>query len=451
MKIQLITILLLFLFTNAARSQNTIPDSLSHLISQAKQDSSKVLLLVKLSRGYQYSQPELSLQLAEMGLTIARKIKFKRGEARCLTAIGTEIGLTGNYPKSLELLLEALKIAEEINDKPGIANCYVYLGNSYADQGEFRKSIVYYRNAESVIESLDNEMLLMVTLINLGDSYEKLNSLDSARTNTEQGYKLCVRLNAEEQKGACLNNLGNIYSKMNKADTAMLFYRKSLPFSESTDNFETMCETNLGMAKLFRKAKQQDSALTYARLSMSIAQRTGFTKRILEASNFLSNFYEQINNVDSAYAYQKVSISARDSLFSQEKEKLLRNISFAEQTRQAEIANEALEAKEARRKNIQMAGIGVFIPTFLGIILYFSRRKKKSKTFQFMGLLGLLLLFEFIALFIHPYIEEWTHHTPVLMLLILVAIASILVPLHHKLEHWIKEKLAQNHHVKLTI
>lgn len=133
-------------------------------------------------------------------------------------------------------------------------------------------------------------------------------------------------------------------------------------------------------------------------------------------------------------------------MFSQEKEKELRNLSFAEQTRQIEIENAAIEAEVARKKNIQMAAIGVFIPIFFGVILFFSKGKKKSKAFRFMGLLALLLLFEFIALLIHPYIEEWTHSTPVLMLLILVAIASFLVPMHHKLEHWLKEKLAKDHH-----
>ena len=63
-----------------------------------------------------------------------------------------------------------------------------------------------------------------------------------------------------------------------------------------------------------------------------------------------------------------------------------------------------------------------------------------------MGLLGLLLMFQFIALLIHPYIEEWTHHTPVFMLLILVAVASLLVPLHHKLEYWVKARVAHATH-----
>jgi|SRR5450432_192040 len=450
MKIQLLTILILLLFLNNSWSQNFATDSLSQLLRQAKQDSTRVLLLVKLSRNYLYSKPEISQQFAQTGLQLSREIKFVKGEALCLRLIGTGIGLTGNYPKSLEMLLQALKSDEIINDLPGIANCDISIGNCYNDQGEFSKSIAYYINAKTIFETLHDDKFLIVALVNLGDSYEKLNNLDSARINTEQAYEISVRLKRIEDEGVSLNNLGNIYSKMGKNDIAMGYYRQSLPCSESAGDNDNLCETTMGMARLFKKAEQADSALMYARHSMSVAQRSGFTKRILDASAFLSAFYERLNNVDSAYAYQKVIIVAKDSLFSQEKEKQLQNLSFAEQTRQTEIANSAMEVAEARRKNIQMAAIGVFIPVFFGVILFFSQRKTKPKAFGFMGLLALLLLFEFIALFIHPYIEEWTHSTPVLMLLILVAIASILVPLHHKLEHWVKEKLAHSYNTKLT-
>jgi CDP-diglyceride synthetase len=61
---------------------------------------------------------------------------------------------------------------------------------------------------------------------------------------------------------------------------------------------------------------------------------------------------------------------------------------------------------------------------------------------EFIGHIWLLLLFEAITLFIHPYVEEKTHHAPIFMLLILVIVASLLLPLHHKLENWVNETLA---------
>jgi hypothetical protein len=61
----------------------------------------------------------------------------------------------------------------------------------------------------------------------------------------------------------------------------------------------------------------------------------------------------------------------------------------------------------------------------------------KEKFIRFFGILGLLAVFEFINLFIHPYLAHFTGHTPVLMLITLICIGAMLVPLHHKLEKWI--------------
>ncbi len=72
-----------------------------------------------------------------------------------------------------------------------------------------------------------------------------------------------------------------------------------------------------------------------------------------------------------------------------------------------------------------------------------QRQEANRRVVQFLGLLGLLLLFEFISLFLHPYIAEWTHHIPVLMIVILVGIASVLVSLHHRLQELVRELLAR--------
>ena len=58
-----------------------------------------------------------------------------------------------------------------------------------------------------------------------------------------------------------------------------------------------------------------------------------------------------------------------------------------------------------------------------------------------MGVLSLLFLFEFLTLLLHPVIVEFTHHTPIFELLIFVAIAALLVPAHHRLEHILLKKL----------
>jgi amino acid transporter len=66
-----------------------------------------------------------------------------------------------------------------------------------------------------------------------------------------------------------------------------------------------------------------------------------------------------------------------------------------------------------------------------------------TKLIQFLGIVALLVVFEFLNLLLHPFLERITHHSPLLMLLALVGIAALLVPLHHRLEKWATHKLVE--------
>lgn len=85
----------------------------------------------------------------------------------------------------------------------------------------------------------------------------------------------------------------------------------------------------------------------------------------------------------------------------------------------------------------------MFIPLFPTAVLLLSKTRIKRGIIDFTGVLSLLMLFEFIAILIHPRVVEITNHTPSLELIILVMVASMLVPLHHRLTHWLKARVSK--------
>jgi hypothetical protein len=88
--------------------------------------------------------------------------------------------------------------------------------------------------------------------------------------------------------------------------------------------------------------------------------------------------------------------------------------------------------------------MGVIILTFIIVFLILSHSIIiNEKWIKFLGVITLLIVFEFLNLLIHPYLEIVTHHSPILMLAALVLIAAILVPFHHKIEKWVKEKMVE--------
>jgi hypothetical protein len=156
----------------------------------------------------------------------------------------------------------------------------------------------------------------------------------------------------------------------------------------------------------------------------------------------LYQLYLNKNSKDSSLKYLKIRSDLKDSLFNYEKSKHIQTLTLQEKLRQDDIAKNIELEKKERMQNIQYIGIAAFILSLFIFLILLSRKKVNSRIIETLGLISLLLFFEFIALFMHPYIEAWSHHKPIIALFILVCIASILVPTHHRLEKWVKEKLA---------
>jgi hypothetical protein len=204
-----------------------------------------------------------------------------------------------------------------------------------------------------------------------------------------------------------------------------------------------LCETALGFANVFQKKAQYDSVLHYAMLAFNTALRDGFLSRELDAANFLSRFYKSKKKFDSAFVYMEQAVMLQDSLKGQAKTREAMIISSNEQIRQAEMAEQKLREKETRLQQLQILAICIFIPVFFIITVAVSRISIHRNVVRFMGVVSLLLFFEFIILLLHPLIEELMHHNKVLELLVLVCIGAGLVPLHHRLEHIVLEKLTK--------
>jgi len=368
--------LLLFTFFTAAAQRKQI-DSLKKLIATAQEDTTKDLLYVQLGALYIESKPDSAMLLFRQGEQLSRKLNFLRGESNAIDGEGNVFDVTGNYPKALSCYLVALKIDEKRNKPRAIANVLGNIGLVYSNEGDYRQCINYTLRAKKVDENAHNDPDISIDLLNLGDAYEKLDILDSAMAYTQEAYALSVKIKDGNLTGTALNNLGNIYAKMHKPGPALYNYRRGIPYFVQAGDDDALCETTLGVAKIFRQRGQQDSAMYYARRSIAAGWHGGFTEKVLAASKFLSTYFKEQGRLDSAYHYLEVSVTAKDSLFSQEKTKAVQNLSFAERQRQEEIAEQGAANRAAIRFYLLMAVI-VFLLVMAVVFWRNNRRKEKA-------------------------------------------------------------------------
>ncbi len=425
-------------------------DSIIQLLQNDTEDTSRVLHLADLSYEYLESKPDTTMALALEALTLATQIGFLKGKAASLNRIGNVYSGSGNYAKAMEVYLQALQINEKINNPEGKGTNFNSIGVITKAQEDYRVALDYFLQAKAIAEEINEKHLLSRSLYNIGQCYFGLKKYDSASLYSLQAYNVANNINYSRIIGTILKGMGNIDLENNQYVLALEHFRLSLPHLKKGASFNVISSSYLGISKVFEKLQQKDSVLFYAKQSLDIAKEKGFVEEFRNAARFLSLYYRKFN-ADSAFFYQDISRAANDSLFSQQKQKQFQSLSFDEKLRQQEMVAADSKTKEERKRNLQYAAIVVGLISF--IILFFVLSRSiivKEKFIKFFGVVGLLAVFEFINLYIHPYLDRATNHSPFIMLAILICIGALLVPLHHKMEKWItKIMIEKNKKIRL--
>ena len=440
----LFSFLLISVCLPGINGQNNAKDSLELLLQNEKTDTGRVLLLAELGFAWLESKPDTTMVLALEALSLARKIGFAKGEAESLNRVGNAYRVSGNYSKALDFFLQALKINEKINNPDGKQRNFTNIGVVYNSQDEFRQALGYSFKALELAEQIKNKSSVSTILRNIGENYYKLKVFDSAILYTQQAYHTASGVNYLRMMGASLYSLGDIHTETGQNILALEYYRLSIPYLVKANSDIFLSDTFLGIAKLFEKTGQEDSALFYAKQSLVIGQIKGFTRHVRDAGRFLSMYYRKSGVADSAFFYQDITKEANDSLFTQQKNNQVQSLFFDEKLRQADIAAAELKEKKKRNHNLQYAAIALGLLTFIILFLLLSHSViANQQLIRFLGVIALLLVFEFINLFIHPYLSHATGDSPLIMLLVMVCIAALLVPLHHRMDKWISHRLVE--------
>jgi len=247
--------------------------------------------------------------------------------------------------------------------------------------------------------------------------------------------------------------MGRAYELRGDADLADTWYKKTLAFCKEKKLVSSLIKHGNIYCDFLLKSGKYDEARMLALENFSIAQKSGINEGISNVASTLRKIYSHYGTKDSIIFYGQLQIDYKDSVNNQKKAAEFQNLTFAQQLREIDEQTKAKEASLERKQNIQYALIALGILLLIILYLLLSRSfLTNTKWIGFFGVIALLIVFEFLNLLFHPFIERITHHSPVLMLLALVGIAALLVPLHHWLEKWAIHKLVEkNKKVRLEV
>ncbi len=449
------SLILIFLFciSNGLFAQKQKADSIINLLNAEKTDTGKVKFMNQLASIMNGYDPESALQYAQKALSLATAVNYTMGQSKALSKLAYVYNTMGNYPKALELNLRKLKLDEKGNSPYDLVMSLNNIGIVYNYQEEYAQALKYHYKADSVIlhNSIDEEVKYYVYM-NLGDVYYKMNNTDSAFSYFNKSLVVSSNLKNDDYIGNSMTGLGNTYAKMGNAPFSLLNYHTAITYLQKASNNDVLCEAMLGLAGLYQQQlNQNDSAVYYATLSLGIAEKAALMPKQLEAVDFLTNHYKKTGNTDKAYYYLLKVQQLNDSINSKEKIRELQLMSTNENIRQFEIEENKKIVRKERKQQLQLLFIGIFIPGFFLITLLLSRIQVHTRVIKILGILSLLILFEYLTLLLHPTVAAFTNHTPVYEMFIFVSIAAFLIPAHHRIETWLIKKLtSKNGSVKLN-
>jgi len=410
-----------------------------------EKDTAKVNSLNNLGYAAQWDNPRKAIDYCLPSLSLAQKIHYKAGESKALFIIGEALAVSGNYTKATELKFKLLEEAEKLGDKIEIGGAYMAIASGFFYQGEYEEMIHYTRKAIAVPGFYELAPLQLNGF--LAEAYYKLSQPDSALPYAQKAYEIDVKRTGYHWS-VPYYTLAAIHQTQKHYSLALDFYRLGLSFQPPGKD---ILDGHLGLATVFYEMGLTDSSLMYARRTILEGKALSFQAEVLDAAALAVKIFRNRGEQDSVAAYGELVMAAKDSLFSQEKVRAVQNLVYSEQLRQQELAAKKIREEEDRQRNLQYASIALGTLSLLILFFVFSHSVIASPyLIKFMGILSLLIVFEYINLLIHPYIAELTHHSPVWMLLIMVGIAALLIPLHHRIEYWVTHRLVEkNNNIRL--
>jgi len=437
-----IIIVLFVFFLQPVFCQTGNIDSLLQKLAVEKNDNTRIDLIVTFLASTSEIDPMTDMQNSRKILLYAQKNKDKISEAMALSQIGYDYRAFGDITRSLEYNLKAIALAAETDNLKLKANTEINLAHIYKDQGNYGKAISMYLIDAAYGTAINDHLLELWAFSSLGQVYMEMNKLDSALVYSQRAYELASKYDTTFLS-TVFRNLGSIQGKLKNHSLAVSYFSMGIQEAIKINSTRWLNDSYTGLAHYYHTVNQRDSSILYAMKAIMSVQNSVFSNKSIKPAKLLLDIYENSNS-DSAIKYFKLYRAANDSLFSTKTIQQTQLMTFENEMRQQELVAGKLKIQEERRQNIQYALIALGIIVLISLFLLLSRSFiTNTNLIKFFGIIALLIVFEFLNLLLHPFLERVTNHSPVIMLLALVSIAALLVPLHHKLEKWATTKLVE--------
>ncbi|HEY0056609.1 MAG TPA: tetratricopeptide repeat-containing sensor histidine kinase [Pedobacter sp.] len=349
-------LILLFLFlSELAIGQPAEVMALRSKESRLKRDTSEVLWHYELSKAYRMINPDSSIYAAQRGVSLSKKLRFRKGEGLCYSALTVGHAIKGMFneavkdcaraieinkvvdPKQLAmnyshmgLILQnqghlnqaihyqnlSLKMAARFNDSISLSRAHNNIGTAYIAKGEFLRANDHFYKLLRIAEQLKDTMGISTASGNISKIFIEQKDYKRALEYANKALLLHQKSNNAVLTVIAYNGIGTIYTKLGDQRKAISYYEKAVKLAKETGAKGPIgsCFTNLGLAHL--ALARHDKALDYLYQAEAIEKAVNNSTGLSLVYIGLSKAYEKTGKPDlqRKYALMALKLAQQENL-----------------------------------------------------------------------------------------------------------------------------------------
>ena len=370
------TTLLYLVIPISVFANSNLPDSIKHAINK-KESIEKVRFLRNVINTNRYATPKMTAECAKEILDLGKKKDNQRWQAVALFELGFSSQMQSDFTNAYEYYLKGYDVARQMSNDTMSISFLNAMGTIQQTLKNNIESISRFKEAERYANKIGNTYVSSTILMNIGACFTDLKQTDSALFYSEKAYLQAKQYGYNAVIAPALGNMAILLNEKKEYEKAYEYLSESLSiFKESGDQrsylvylyLANLSEAELNLGRL---SEAKEHALQAYRMADSLRLQ----KIEVNALDKLYKICEQQNNLSDAVKYFKLYDVAKDSVYSNETQEKIIELSTKYETEKKDKQIALQELKIERNRKLL---VFIFSSLFISLLLlsFFIMRNK---------------------------------------------------------------------------
>lgn len=299
-----------FLCANSGYSQeeNQQIAEVQNLLAHAKNDKTRLKLLLDLGTLLRDSDPQKCLPYSQEALALSKSLKDNQSRMEALNDLGIANANLSKHSAALNYYKKANEIAVNNKDLKSQGLFSNNIGNVYLATDQYELAVQHFTKSLRIKKKLNDKKGIGLTYSNLGIVSYYRGQLEQAKDYFLKSLTIRKELKDEQGIAHTTSNIGSILIEQEKYVEGIRYLNVGLHYDDSVGNFRGVAESYLEIGGAYFKLKDYKKALEHQKKAIPLFEEFGGPLDLSSAYNSIAATYSAISNSEESLRYYHLSL-----------------------------------------------------------------------------------------------------------------------------------------------